>query len=168
MAIVLKTQTHKLQIPKRIEATAEFDLEGFREFVFRCALAICGEPDGAEDVSQEVLLILNRSQRQIESADQPLAWIRKVTGRAATRYLQRQRRTVTLHQTMMVKGTMNQGVEILQILQKLSPEHRALLGMAMGQGLTYQEIAEVLGVPEGTVGSRLNAAKRAFQQEWER
>ena len=56
---------------------------------------------------------------------------------------------------------------VFETLRKLDPEQRALLGMALNQGLSYREIGEALDIPEGTVASRLNAAKKAFQRKWE-
>ena len=168
MAIVLRAESHRMASAVRNQSSVDFDIEGYREFVFRCALSVCGEPEGAEDVAQEVLMILLKSRRQIEATDQPLAWIRKVTVRSATHYLKRQKRTVSLQDSQVANSSSVEGLAVLQTLQRLSPEHRVLLGMAMGQGLSYREIADALGIPEGTVASRLNAAKKAFQQEWER
>lgn len=46
---------------------------------------------------------------------------------------------------------------------ELAPLHREALILTFVHGLSYQEIAEVLGVPMGTVKSRLFAAKRALR-----
>jgi RNA polymerase sigma-70 factor (ECF subfamily) len=46
---------------------------------------------------------------------------------------------------------------------ELAPLHREALILTFVHGLSYQEIAEVLGVPVGTVKSRLFAAKRALR-----
>ena len=45
-------------------------------------------------------------------------------------------------------------------LSSLSFEHRLVLSLFAVAGLTHAEIAETLGVPEGTVWSRLHHAKR--------
>ena len=45
-----------------------------------------------------------------------------------------------------------------QALGELSPDHREVVLLHEVEGLTYQEAAEVLGVPEGTVKSRLHHA----------
>ena len=167
MAIVLRTQTTRLKIFDRSEAVKDADPATYREFVFRCALAVCGEPDGAEDVSQEVLLILHRSRSQVSQLENPTAWIRKVTVRVATRFLKRQRRPDPLPETFGTSAPTADALTVYQVLKRLSPEQRALLGMAMSQGLSYREIGETLDIPEGTVASRLYAAKKAFQKEWE-
>lgn len=50
-------------------------------------------------------------------------------------------------------------------LAQLSPDHRAIVLMRDLSGLSYEEIAEGLGVPLGTVRSRLARARVALQQE---
>ena len=45
-----------------------------------------------------------------------------------------------------------------QAMQKLSPEHREAVVLHELDGLTYEEAAQILGVPVGTVKSRLHHA----------
>ena len=48
-------------------------------------------------------------------------------------------------------------------LRELSPEHRTVVVLHHYDGLPLGEIAEILGVPYGTVGSRLHHATRALR-----
>jgi RNA polymerase sigma-70 factor (ECF subfamily) len=167
MAIVLHSSFHGKISQQEAIVETNADPAEYREFIFRCALAICGEPDGAEDVAQEVLLTLFRSAGKIANLENPLAWILRVTVRCATRYLKRQRSSRQPHGAMLSTEFTSDALAVYDILRQLTPEQRALLGMALKQGLTYREIGEALGIPEGTVASRLNAAKKAFQRKWE-
>ena len=167
MAIVLHTAIRKETSPREESASVDADPAIYREFVFRCALAICGERDGAEDVAQEVLLILFKSRRQLARADDPTAWVRRVAARCATRHLKNQRPIGPLPESLPSNEDSPEALAVYQILRSLTPEQRALLGMALNQGLSYREIGEALGIPEGTVASRLSAAKKAFQRKWE-
>jgi RNA polymerase sigma-70 factor (ECF subfamily) len=47
---------------------------------------------------------------------------------------------------------------------RLPAEHRAVLSLLALEGLSHREVAEVLGVPEGTVWSRLHAARRRLSE----
>lgn len=49
---------------------------------------------------------------------------------------------------------------VRQALDQLDPELRAIFTLKEESGLSYQDIAATLGIPEGTVGSRLNRARR--------
>jgi RNA polymerase sigma-70 factor (ECF subfamily) len=51
----------------------------------------------------------------------------------------------------------------LQALQRLPPEQRTLLLWVSVEGLSYQEVADILEVPIGTVMSRLSRAREAFR-----
>jgi RNA polymerase sigma-70 factor (ECF subfamily) len=54
--------------------------------------------------------------------------------------------------------------EILNLaMEKISGEQRAILHMKEVEGLGYEAIASVLGIPEGTVGSRLNKARKELR-----
>jgi RNA polymerase sigma factor (sigma-70 family) len=54
--------------------------------------------------------------------------------------------------------------ELTAALARLSPVHREALELAFGHGLSYPELSEVLGIPLGTVKSRLSYAKRALRR----
>ncbi len=54
--------------------------------------------------------------------------------------------------------------EVRAALESLSVEHKAILTLCDMQGLDYEEIAQVVGVPLGTVRSRINRARAAFKK----
>ena len=53
---------------------------------------------------------------------------------------------------------------VLAALERLSPEHRAVLTLGDMEGLGYEELASVLDCPLGTVRSRLFRARAAFKK----
>jgi RNA polymerase sigma-70 factor (ECF subfamily) len=58
---------------------------------------------------------------------------------------------------------------MLQVaLSRIDPELRAILSLKEEQNLSYREIAETLDIPEGTVGSRLNRARKELRDELEK
>ena len=58
-------------------------------------------------------------------------------------------------------------LDVRSVLAALAPEHRAVLVLRDVDGLSEREVAGVLGVPEGTVKSRLHRARAAFARRWE-
>jgi RNA polymerase sigma-70 factor (ECF subfamily) len=50
----------------------------------------------------------------------------------------------------------------------ISAELRVILLLREQQGLSYTEIARALGLPLGTVRSRLSKARKAFRESWNR
>lgn len=55
--------------------------------------------------------------------------------------------------------------EILAGLDKLPEEYRDVVLLADAQGFAYKEIAEMLGIPVGTVMSRLSRGRKALRKE---
>jgi RNA polymerase sigma-70 factor (ECF subfamily) len=55
--------------------------------------------------------------------------------------------------------------EIEEAKNKLSPEHRRVLELAVFEGLEYQKTADIIGCPLGTVMSRLFYARKHMQKE---
>lgn len=51
-----------------------------------------------------------------------------------------------------------------QALARVDPHMRSIFLLREAEGLSYHDIAEVLEIPLGTVGSRLNRARRELQQ----
>ena len=52
-----------------------------------------------------------------------------------------------------------------QALSRVDPELRSIFVLREVEGLSYHEIAEAIELPEGTVGSRLNRARRELQRQ---
>jgi RNA polymerase sigma factor (sigma-70 family) len=66
-------------------------------------------------------------------------------------------------------GSQLDAILVRKAVAKLSEEHRTIVGLVLVEGLSYQEAAETLGVPVGTVTSRLARAREALQEllgEW--
>ena len=55
------------------------------------------------------------------------------------------------------------GIAVRKALGQLSEDHRLVVGLVLVEGLPYREAAEVLGIPIGTLTSRLARAREALQ-----
>lgn len=58
------------------------------------------------------------------------------------------------------------GLDVREALERLSPKLREVVVLNVYQGLSYQEIADVLGIPLGTVKSRLNLALQELRESF--
>ena len=61
-----------------------------------------------------------------------------------------------------------ESLAVRQVLRQMKPEHAVVLVLREMQGLTYQEIAETLGTPVGTVRSRIHHARESFRRLWQK
>jgi RNA polymerase sigma-70 factor, ECF subfamily len=55
------------------------------------------------------------------------------------------------------------GTHLVEAINELTPEHRAVILLREVDGLSYEEISQVLDCPKGTVMSRLHYARRQLQ-----
>lgn len=53
---------------------------------------------------------------------------------------------------------------VLRCYEKMTPPHRQIIKLSFEDGLTYKEISKTLGIPVGTVMSRLYLAKKSAKQ----
>jgi len=62
-------------------------------------------------------------------------------------------------------GSMFAGDEVAGAVGRLSPDQRIVIALRFWRDLTLEQVAETLGLPLGTVKSRLHYALRALRQE---
>ncbi len=55
--------------------------------------------------------------------------------------------------------------DVASAVTMLRPGHREVLGLVFGAGLSLPEVAGVLEIPQGTVKSRLSAARTALSEQ---
>jgi RNA polymerase sigma-70 factor (ECF subfamily) len=55
-------------------------------------------------------------------------------------------------------------LDVMQVLQELTPEHRQIIVLREMEQMSYEEIADVLSIPRGTVESRLHRARAELKE----
>jgi RNA polymerase sigma-70 factor (ECF subfamily) len=144
--------------------------ESFHRRIYRLLVRIVGT-DAAADVTQQVFLQVFRKIEQFSGAGRFDRWLYRVAVNEAYQHLrrERQRRTQQLVYEPMdevvrsdVRAEQKEVVE--QALASLEPELRTICLLREIEELSYREIAEILDIPEGTVGSRLNRARHELKE----
>ena len=155
------------RVMEEVRTRKEIDklLENSRQDLRRIALSITGNHESAEDATQDALLRASKSG-QLSFVLDARSWLRRIVVRCAIDRLS-SRTEAPLDEAPQGCSDPTEFLAVQQVLERLSVEHRTVLALALGQGFSYREIAETLDIPEGTVGSRLNAARAAFQREWD-
>jgi len=145
--------------------------------VFNICYRFTGSSTEAEDLSQDVFLKVYRSLMSYRPASGGFAtWLTSVTRNLLVdhyRRTKRDRMTDSIDDEMPQleeKHTVGRGPDriyaeaelssqVQRALRRLSPELREAVILRDLQGLEYNEIQEVLAVPEGTVKSRINRGR---------
>ena len=123
----------------------------------------------AEEVVQEAFVRLVPRWAKVSQYDDPEQWVRTVAWRLAT---SRWRKVVTGARALRrhgpppdVPAPSTEPLEVQELLAGLSVEHRQVLVLHYGLGLSVEECAAQLGVAAGTVKSRLSRARTAAREE---
>ncbi len=130
-------------------------------------------PDEAEDVAQEAFVRAFRGLAQLRGDGGFGPWLLRIVVRLC---LDRQRRAhwtreappdaVAEAAAPSSQDAVDTRLLVEALLDRLTPPMRAALVLREIEGLEYHEIADALGVPVGTVRSRLNAARAQFRALW--
>ena len=155
----------------RPSSTDVFD-DGLATFVrdhyprlIRLATLVCHRVDDGEDAVQAALERAWRSRTALQDDDRLRPWLDRIVVREAARTV-RKRRTIT--EIAMVApdpqaDRRDEWAALRQAFSQLSTGHRAAVALHLYAGYTVTETAELLGVPQETVRSRLRVARERLR-----
>lgn len=139
---------------------------------FLCFLV--GAPEVAEDLTSIVFEKAMTHLVDVHTPEAVGAWLFRIARNCATDYFRRYKPTVSLEQLVLEKHPQTAALEesivaseeksfLLTHLKQLSEREREVIGLKFVAGLTNREIASVLQIPEGTVGSLLHRTLRRLR-----
>lgn len=151
--------------------------EQYRVRMFRAIAGVVFDDAAAEDLTQETFERAWRSRASYRGGpDEVGAWLYRIAMNTAMSWLRRQRLARLLPTRLFFRadgGTEDmERVENRQLvdlaLSALSPKLRVVVVLTYYSGLTRQEVARAIGVPSGTVASRLAMAQQVMRSALER
>ena len=166
-------------MPKEVSSSAAIGAfyRDHYEFVWRNARRLGCADDWLDDAVHEIFLVATRRLPEFEGRSSPRTWLFAITFRVVQR-LRRDRARQRRHLEQYVAEralsstspeAAHEAAEYLRYLLSLLPSAQQLvLILAELEGFTASEIAETLGVPLGTVHSRLRMAKQQLAKITER
>ncbi|HEX8316886.1 RNA polymerase sigma factor [Longimicrobium sp.] len=155
--LVLRAQAGDRAALERLLSHAHALLHPFTRVMLR-------DEDAADDVLQDVLVLLYRKLGTLRDPRAFSAWARRIASRQIFRDLRRHRKYEAAHEELSpdLPGTAHEPaldpgwVERLPaLLERVSPASRAVLALHYLDDLTLDEVATVLEIPPGTAKSRL-------------
>jgi RNA polymerase sigma-70 factor (ECF subfamily) len=131
---------------------------------------ICGAIalDAGEDAAQETLLTVFRRLRSLRDPDALYGWVRTIAVRESVRAARAASTPAMTHDVSIAEPHGDPALveDIRCVLERLSPEHRAILVLRDLHGMDEAAAAGLLGVARGTVKSRLHRARALFRRKW--
>ncbi len=151
----------------------------YQRRAFIAALGFLGNPEDAREASQEAFA---RAFRALDSydPDRPFyPWFHRILRNLCLNRIERRRRAPVASDELERVGTSpttllgrspetaaiddESQLRVQRAIENLSVQHREIITMRHYQDLSYEEMAEALGVPVGTVMSRLYRARAALR-----
>jgi RNA polymerase sigma-70 factor, ECF subfamily len=141
--------------------------------LYRLAVSLIGNAADAEDVLQETFIGAFRGLRSFEARSSVKTWLTRILVTQAAQWRRnqsgrgKQRRVAEPMNDSIVAsaGSPDAAMDVQAALGRLSPEHREVLALREFERMSYEEIAEVLDVPRGTVESRLHRARSEMREK---
>jgi len=161
-----------------VEAARRGDREAYADLIrsrsdrlFAIAHRILRDVDRTEDAVQDALVIAWRDLSGLRDPDRFDAWLRRLLVRSCVAEAQRERRRMTMLRVLPI-DLPSRTDDYLSVVERdalerafgrLAVQQRVILVLRHYAGLDSTEIADAIGVPLGTVRSRLHHAHRAMR-----
>jgi RNA polymerase sigma-70 factor (ECF subfamily) len=143
--------------------------------LYRYAYRLCGCPTEAEDLTQQTFLIAQERLHQVRDVERTSGWLYTVLRSTFLKSVRRQRplnaasANVELEEAAGVQPEVDEidREALARAIGELPVEFRLVVLMYYFEDLSYQQIAEQLEIPAGTVMSRLSRAKQHLRKRLE-
>lgn len=149
----------------------------YRDRMVSYAYRMVGNAELAQDMAQETFVRVFRGAHTFREGSRFSPWLYKIATNVCISERSKRDRDVVSVDSDGLESTQDAGIAVEdQVLKsitveqlctrmaQLTPEHKNVLVMHINQGLTYVEIGEALGIPTGTVKSRLFYAIRKLRE----
>jgi RNA polymerase sigma-70 factor (ECF subfamily) len=147
--------------------------------LFRYLFSVVGDANAAEELANDVMVAAWKGAASFKGQSKPSTWLFGIAHHKALNELRRrQPQMVEIEQasdvaasgegpdTAVRRESLEQSVR--SALRALSAEHREVVELTFYQGLSYQEIAEIMESPVNTVKTRMFYAKKKLQEALEK
>jgi RNA polymerase sigma-70 factor (ECF subfamily) len=137
-----------------------------RQNVFAICRHLTNSAADAEDATQEVFLALFRALPGFRGECALGTFIHRIAVRTALKQKRRPAAPISDAEpdpapaTDDVIDSRQRHAKLLDAVERLSLEHRIVIALFAVDGMSHKDIAETLGIPEGTVWSRLHSARK--------
>lgn len=152
----------------------------YQKTVYRIILRMVRTPDDADDLTQDTFVRAYRGLKTFKEEFDFHPWLYRIAVNQAINFLNKRKRQAAVDLDDVPETEIKQGPEpespiqsasrrelvaqLEEALEKLPDEQRTVFLLRVQEGLSYEEIAEAMDTPKGTVMSRLARARMALRR----
>ncbi|MCD8180044.1 MAG: sigma-70 family RNA polymerase sigma factor [Firmicutes bacterium] len=156
----------------------------YRSQVVNIAYGMLSDKEDAYDAAQEVFIRVYKSIESFKEQSSFATWLYRITANVCSDILRKRQKNsnvISINQALDEKKeldirddspTPEESMElserqkaVREAISSLKEEHRIIITLCDFEGLSYDEISEVLSIPAGTVKSRINRARNALKKK---
>lgn len=153
----------------------------YHQKVYTVILGLLRSREDALEVAQETFFRAYRKIQSFKGGSSFYTWLYRIAVNIAIDYQRRQKRNPLDFKENMDAVLEDQNEvardpfadvhdreireKLLEAINDLTPEHKAVIVLRTVEGLSYKDIGEILGCSEGTVMSRLHYARKKLQEK---
>lgn len=151
----------------------QWEVQRAEKLLFRIAWSYMGNLPDVEDMVQDAIMTAWRKRSTLREADQFAGWIARILTNRCKNALRRRKLLsfFPLEEDSVLTDESAVASPVSEAMKKLKPDLQLLVTLHYGDGYTMKEIAGMLGIPPGTVQTRLMRARKQLREillvEWE-
>lgn len=153
--------------------TFQVEVKRIERLMYRVAWSYLGSSQDAEDAVQDAIVKAWEKRESLRRPEQFRPWMTKILANQCKNTLRKRRKWsfYPLEEDTAAVEPPGEGAAVREALERLKPALRIVTTLYYVDGYTMQEIADTLGVPLGTIKTRLHSARKQLKQilliEWE-
>jgi RNA polymerase sigma-70 factor (ECF subfamily) len=148
------------------------ELEKRRDLLYQIAYSWCHNPALADDLVQEAMVKALRKANQLKNTDAVKGWLSKILANCWYDHLRQSREMVDIdnipYEDYAYETDTNDRQDIIDrvraMIAQLPVGQRQVITLVDLAGFSYAEISEILGIPIGTVMSRICRARNSLKK----
>lgn len=148
------------------------ELEKRRDLLYQIAYSWCHNPALADDLVQEAMVKALRKANQLKNTDAVKGWLSKILANCWYDHLRKTREMVDIdnipYEEYAYETDTNERQDIVDrvraMIAQLPVGQRQVITLVDLAGFSYAEISEILGIPIGTVMSRICRARNSLKK----
>ena len=161
------------------QAACQELVERYKDDAFRLAYRLLQNVEDAKDASQEAFVRLFRSLHKFRFNASVKTWLYRIVTNSCIDFLRRQKRRsdAPLEQADLLPAADSDptdaalreetAAQVRRVIGALPIKYRVVLTLRELEGLSCEEVAKTLRIPQATVRWRLHRARKLFKTRWE-
>ena len=153
--------------------TFKKQLEEMRPRLYKVAFSWCHAADIADDLVQDTVIKAIRNANSLRDPKKMNSWLFTILANCWRDYLRRKKPTDDIDECVFTDDNTPELIQerqnitdiVQQAVASLPLGQRQVLSLVDLEGFSYAEVAEIVGIPTGTVMSRLNRARKALAEQ---